>query len=123
MKRIPIYQPARQNYSAGTNAVVDQSLSSQRWRLNSGDACGAVAIPPRQNTHKCSFFSPCNKVAVGEAGQGISKPRGQRLYLSAGWFRGAKVSVAMVVLQYTCREEVLKEQAGKFCSRAIRIGV
>lgn len=36
---------------------------------------------------------------------------------------GAKLSIAMVVLQYDCVEEVLKDQAGKFCSCAIRTGV
>lgn len=36
---------------------------------------------------------------------------------------GAKVSIATVVLQYACVEEALKDQAGKFVSCAIRIGV
>lgn len=36
---------------------------------------------------------------------------------------GAKVSIAMVVLQYACVEEALKDQAGKLCSCAVRIEV
>lgn len=36
---------------------------------------------------------------------------------------GAKVSIAMVLLQYACVEEALKDQAGKLCSCAVRIGV
>lgn len=35
----------------------------------------------------------------------------------------AKVSIAVVVFQYACVEEVLKGQAGKFCSCASRTGV
>lgn len=35
----------------------------------------------------------------------------------------AKVSIALVVFQYACVEEGLKDQAGKFCPCASRIGV
>jgi len=36
---------------------------------------------------------------------------------------GAKVSAAVVVLRHACGEEAPKDQAGKFCSCVIRIGV
>lgn len=36
---------------------------------------------------------------------------------------GVKVSIATVVLQYACVEEALKDQAGKLCSCAVRVGV
>lgn len=35
----------------------------------------------------------------------------------------AKVSIALLVFQFACVEEVLKDQAGEFCSYAPRIGV
>lgn len=34
-----------------------------------------------------------------------------------------QVCIVLVVFQYSCVEEVLKDQAGKFCSCASRIGV